>query len=187
MKTAAFMLCTCTPARGWVISDTQKPVSWGCKRRFRQRRFRHRVAPTLRARSPPRNRKADKLSSLNDDTVSRIGALLMRNRRETGQWLGEINLQFAEGDPLERALRIATRAATGYSRDVGRFLKLPSTVRHEDDSPRPRRVFRNRTHGKKPETAALSANNLGRMAERERGLTRERDASILPVHGRDRR
>jgi len=116
----------------------------------------------LRACSPPRDRKADKLSSLNDDTVSRIGALLMRNRWETGQWPGEINLQFAGGEPLERALCIATRAATGYSRDVGRSLKLLSTVDMETILYDFTEGFPKSQAGKKPGTAALSVNNSGR-------------------------
>jgi len=183
MKTAAFMLCTRTPARGRVISDTQKPVSWSCKRRFRQRHFRHRVAPTLRVRSPPRNCKAHKLSSLNDDTVSHIGTSAHAESAGDRTMARRNQFTICWRDLLERALRIGTRAAIGYSREgVSWSYRRPSDMETILDDLGGSFESARR---KKPETATLSANNSERM-ERERGLTREGDALILPVHGQDR-
>lgn len=77
-----------------------------------------------RTRSFHSDRKADKLSSLNDDTVLRTGDLLMRNRREDRTMATrEINFQFVGGGhTLESAFCIVSRAAIGHSRDEGRFL-----------------------------------------------------------------
>lgn len=61
------------------------------------------------------DRKADKLSSLNDDTVLRTGDLLMRNRREDRTMATrEINFQFVGGGYARKCIlhRVTCRDRT---------------------------------------------------------------------------
>lgn len=66
------------------------------------------------------DRKADKLSSLNDDTVLRTGDLLMRNRREDRTMATrEINFQFVGGGHARKLhFCIVSRAAIGDTHET---------------------------------------------------------------------